>query len=118
MIQLPRMRRGTRPYKEQVERTRILITERTQYYAKLYGIAFGRISIRKQKTRWGSCSKEGNLNFNYRLGFLPLELMDYVIVHELCHIKEHNHSLAFWNLVAEAFPDWKQLRTQLHTYHF
>jgi predicted metal-dependent hydrolase len=118
MIQLPRTRRGTKPHAEAVERTRALVTERVSYWSSVYGIPYGKISIRKQKTRWGSCSRAGNLSFNYRLGFLPPQLADYVIVHELCHIRQHNHSPAFWNLVAAAFPNPKALRTQLHRYRF
>ena len=118
MTKLPRMNRGGKAYKAQVEVTRALVTERALYWAGMYEIAYGRISIRKQKSRWGSCSSVGNLNFNYRLGFLPFELMDYIVVHELCHIKEYNHSKAFWDLVGEAYPHHKQLRKQLETYRF
>lgn len=118
MIQLPRMRRGTKPYAEAVERTRALVTERLSYWSQIYGITHGRIFIRKQKTRWGSCSRAGNLNFNYRLGFLPLHLVDYIVVHELCHIPHQNHSQAFWAHVEQAVPNAKQLRKELHTYRF
>ena len=118
MIQLPRMNRGGKVYKEQVERTRAFVSERTAYWAREYGITFGKIAIRKQKTRWGSCSSAGNLNFNYRLGFLPFELMDYIVVHELCHIPEQNHSATFWALVAQAYPNYKVLRKALHSYRF
>ncbi len=118
MIQLPRMRRGTKPYKEAVERTRVLVTERAAYWSKAFGITYRTIAIRKQKTRWGSCSRAGNLNFNYRLGFLPVELADYVVVHELCHVVHHNHGKAFWELLATAYPNWKELRAQLHLYRF
>ncbi len=112
------MNRGGKAYKAQVELTRALVTERVLYWSGVYGIQFGKISIRKQKTRWGSCSSAGNLNFNYRLGFLPFELMDYIVVHELCHIKEYNHSQNFWDLVGEAYPQYKQLRKTLETYRF
>ena len=118
MIQLPRMNRGGKAYKEQVEVTRALVSERTRHWAHIYGITVGRISIRKQKTRWGSCSTAGNLNFNYRLSFLPFTLLDYVVVHELCHIREHNHSPAFWALVGQAYPNWKVLRKELEQYRF
>lgn len=118
MIQLPRMRRGTAPYKEAVERTRALVMTRLAYWSQVYGISHGRVFIRKQKTRWGSCSRAGNLNFNYRVGFLPLHLVDYIIVHELCHIPQQNHSPAFWALVEIAFPHAKQLRRELRGYRF
>lgn len=114
-VQLPRLRRGTRPYKEAVERTRALVHARVAFYAKAYGISYGAISIRKQKTRWGSCSRAGNLSFNYRIGFLPPYLADYIIVHELCHIIEHNHSERFWAQVARVFPNPHTLRKQLYS---
>lgn len=107
------MRRGTKPYKETVETLRAHIHARLLYWSQAYGIQHGTVAIRKQKTRWGSCSKSGNLNFNYRLAFLPPRLRDYVIVHELCHIAEHNHSPRFWALVAQAFPDYRVLRAEL-----
>lgn len=118
MIQLPRMRRGTKPYKEMVESTRELILSRVSHWSQIYSIQPGRISIRKQKTRWGSCSRAGNLSFNYRLGFLPLHHVDYIVIHELCHIQEHNHSQAFWELVSRACPNWKTLRAELRSYRF
>jgi predicted metal-dependent hydrolase len=73
----------------------------------------GRISIRGQKTRWGSCSKTGNLSFNYILLKFRKEVVDYVIIHELCHLKEMNHSEKFWRLVAGFCPDYKKLRKEL-----
>jgi predicted metal-dependent hydrolase len=118
MIQLPRLRRGTKPYQDAVKAVRALVHARHSYWSAVYGITYGKVAIRKQKTRWGSCSKKGNLNFNYRLGFLPAELVDYVIVHELCHIAEHNHGPKFWALVGQSFPAYKALRARLHTYRF
>jgi predicted metal-dependent hydrolase len=117
-IQLPRMRRGTKPYKEAVGRTRALVTERVEHFASEYDFNYGVISIRKQKTRWGSCSHAGNLSFNYRLGFLPPELLEYVVVHELCHTKEHNHSLRFWALLLSLLPHGRALRQALKRYRF
>ena len=84
----------------------VLIPERVRYYAALLGITYGRITIRAQHTRWGSCSSRGNLNFNCLLMLTPREAIDSVIVHELCHRKELNHSRAFWKLVYEAMPDY------------
>lgn len=92
---------------------RILIEQRLNYFNQFYNLKWGRISIRNTKTRWGSCSKRGNLNFSYKLAIMPAELCDYVIVHELCHLKEFNHSPNFWNLVSQTVPDFKQRRKQL-----
>ena len=92
---------------------RAAIPPRVAEYAELMGIPYGRVTIRCQKSRWGSCSSKGNLNFNCILMKLPEEIRDYVIVHELCHISEPNHSPAFWRLVGKYCPDYKQLRKQL-----
>jgi len=82
-------------------------------YNKIYNFSFNKISIKNQKTRWGSCSKKGNLNFNYRLALLPDRLVEYVVVHELCHLKEFNHSARFWSLVALGLPGYKTTRKDL-----
>lgn len=83
------------------------------YYAPLIGVDYGRISIRAQKTLWGSCTAEGNLNFNCLLILLPERVMRYVVVHELCHRKEMNHSKRFWAEVGKILPDYRALRKQL-----
>ncbi len=100
-------------YKKHKERARSIIEKRTSQINLYYGFKYKRISIRNQKTRWGSCSKAGNLNFNYRLIFLSNEQMDYVIAHELCHLKEFNHSPKFWQLVAEFCPNYKIIRRKI-----
>lgn len=72
-----------------------LAQKRIEYFNKIYGFEFNKINIKNQKTRWGSCSKKGNLNFNYKIALIPERLADYIIVHELCHLKEFNHSRKF-----------------------
>lgn len=85
-----------------------IIPERVEYYAKLSGITYNRIFIRLQKSRWGSCSIEGNLNFNALLALMPLEVLDSVVVHELCHRRHLDHSKAFYDEVLKIFPDYKK----------
>lgn len=85
-----------------------IIPERVEYYAKLSGITYNRIFIRLQKSRWGSCSVEGNLNFNALLALMPLEVLDSVVVHELCHRRHMDHSKAFYDEVLKIFPDYKK----------
>ncbi len=87
--------------------------ERVLYWNQFYGYEYQKISVKNQKTRWGSCSKKGNLSFNYRIAFLPIALADYIIVHELCHLKAFNHSQNFWNLVNQTTPQYKQIRKEL-----
>ena len=84
------------------------IPKRVSYFAKQIGVTYGKITIRNQKTRWGSCSSKGNLNFNCLLMLTPPEVIDYVVVHELCHRKEMNHSGAFWAEVEKVIPDYKE----------
>ena len=79
-------------------------------------VQVGRITIRNQKTRWGSCSAKGNVNFNYQLYYMPPELMDYVIVHELAHRRHMDHSALFWAEVKRYCPDYKVYRNQLKKY--
>lgn len=95
------------------EKTRQLVTERVKYFAPVIGVTYNQIAIRTQKTRWGSCSSKGNLNFNCLLGLTPPEVLDYVVVHELCHRIELNHSKQFWNAVERTMPDYKVHRKWL-----
>lgn len=88
-------------------------TKRCAYYRQFTGGSYTRITIRNQKTRWGSCSSTGTLSFNYRLMFAPPRVLDYVVVHELCHLTHMNHSRDFWNLVASVMPDYKQYKVWL-----
>ncbi|HEY5585926.1 MAG TPA: SprT family zinc-dependent metalloprotease [Ruminiclostridium sp.] len=96
-----------------VERFKLLIEERINNYSKIIGVYPQRITIREQKTRWGSCSAKGNLNFNWKLIMASLEVLDYVVIHELCHMKEMNHSKEFWKLVEYIFPQYKKCRAWL-----
>ena len=89
------------------ERALQRIRERVQFYAPQVGRAPGRITIREQKTRWGSCSGKGNLYFNWKLIMAPPQVLDYVVIHELCHLLEFNHSPRFWALVENQMPDYK-----------
>lgn len=89
------------------------IGQRTAYFAALMGVTYGRISIRSAKTRWGSCSSEGNLNFHWKLVLMPPEVLDYVVVHELAHRKEMNHSRKFWAEVKNVLPDYEKRRKWL-----
>ncbi len=85
-----------------------VLPERCRYFAGIMGVRYGRITIRNQKTRWGSCSSGGNLNFNCLLMLAPPEVRDYVVVHELAHLKEMNHSPRFWKEVEKVLPDYRQ----------
>jgi predicted metal-dependent hydrolase len=91
-------------------------SRRTTHWARILGVSYGKITIRHQQTRWGSCSGKGNLNFNCLLMLAPEPVRDYVTVHELCHRQEMNHSPAFWALVAGAMPDFQAHRAWLKTH--
>ncbi len=111
--QLLASRGTTQDFATYKEAARALAHERINYFNQIYNFKVGRISIRNQRTRWGSCSRQGNLNFNYKIARLPLSLADYIIVHELCHLKEFNHSPKFWNLMAKTIPDYAARRREL-----
>lgn len=86
---------------------RDIISKRVEQYAKAMGVTYGRISIRSQKSRWGSCSSAGNLNFNWHLVMMPMKVLDYVVIHELAHRIEMNHSKQFWEIVSNVCPEYK-----------
>lgn len=102
-------------YEAHKELARSVILERLAYWNALYGHTYKRVAIRNQVSRWGSCSTKLNLNFNYRLIFLPQELMDYVIVHELCHLKHFNHGADFWLLIEEKMPKYREHKAELQS---
>ena len=91
----------------------VVIPRRVAYYAEKLGVSYGKITLRQQKTRWGSCAANGKLNFNWLLILAPPEVLDYVVVHELCHRREMNHSQAFWNEVSAVLPGYKEQKKWL-----
>lgn len=108
--------RGRKAYLKYKEEARQSISARVAYWSRVYGFRHGRIAIKDTTSLWGSCSRRGNLNFSYKLIFLPEELQEYVVVHELCHLKQPNHSQAFWALVAKGQPEYRRMRTELRKY--
>ena len=92
------------------------IGKRVRHYCEAMGVTVGYVTVKNQKTRWGSCSAKGNVNFNYQLAFLPDELLDYVVIHELAHRRHMNHSRAFWAEVEKYCPDYLERRDQLKEY--
>ena len=92
---------------------REVFTRQVEYYHHITGGNYTSITIRDQKSRWGSCSSRGTLSFNYRLIFAPPRVLDYVVVHELCHLTHMNHSKDFWNMVASVMPEYKTYKNWL-----
>ncbi|MFZ1626219.1 MAG: YgjP-like metallopeptidase domain-containing protein [Candidatus Moraniibacteriota bacterium] len=109
----PLARGGKREYARHKEAARALAVARLAQFNESYGFAYHQVSIRNQKTRWGSCSKRGNLSFNYRIALLPADLADYVILHELCHLGAFDHSERFWKLMARTMQDYLKRRRAL-----
>jgi len=89
------------------KQARTIIVEQVNKYCKLLGVNFNRLVIKDTKTRWGSCSIKGNLNFNYNLIKMPKQILEYVVIHEVCHLKYLNHSKEYWNLVGKICPEYK-----------
>lgn len=90
-----------------------LVRENLAKLNAVYNFKYNKVTIRNQSSRWGSCSRDGNLNFNYKMVYLSQEVSEYIVAHELCHLKEMNHGPNFWRLVALTIPHWKTLRKQL-----
>lgn len=89
------------------------IKARVKEFSNIIGVSYNNIRLKDTKTRWGSCSSKGNLNFNFRIIMAPKDVMDYIIVHELCHLKHMNHSKAFWDTVAQYMPDYEMYKEWL-----
>ena len=104
-----------RLYAKHKEEARKLVRRRLEYYTQIYRISPNQIRIKNHRTLWGSCSAKGNLNFSYKIVFLPKRVSDYVLVHELCHLREFNHSAQFWKLVSKTMPNFKNLEHELKT---
>jgi predicted metal-dependent hydrolase len=113
LLRIVRKRRSVKEIAFYKEKARALATARLAHFNSFYHFTYHRISIRNQKTRWGSCSSRGNLNFNYKIALLPAHLVDYIIVHELCHLGQMNHSAKFWELVSKTTPNYLALRKEL-----
>jgi predicted metal-dependent hydrolase len=108
-----RTQTGRGDYLKYKSTARALVLSRLEYFNQFYNFKYNSVRIKNQKTRWGSCSKKGNLNFSYKLALLSPWQADYIIVHELCHLGEFNHSQKFWALVAQTIPDYKKIRQEL-----
>ncbi|MDR1765122.1 MAG: M48 family metallopeptidase [Lachnospiraceae bacterium] len=95
------------------ERLRGTLEKRLEYFSGLMGVGYGSLRVTSARTRWGSCSAKNNVSFTWYLVFCPPDVVDYLVVHELAHVKQKNHSKAFWEAVAAVMPEWKQKRAWL-----
>jgi len=108
---------GKKDYLKYKDQALALATDRVNFYNNIYNAGFNKIKIKNQKTRWGSCSTRGNLSFNYKILFLSEKARNYIIIHELCHLKEFNHSKKFWDLVETGMSDYVDARKELKKNH-
>lgn len=104
---------GKREYQKHKKQALALVKDKIEELNRTYKFSYNRISIRNSRSRWGSCSAKGNLNFSYKIIFLPEDFQNYIIVHELCHLGEFNHSKKFWNLVEKTIPDYREIRRKI-----
>jgi hypothetical protein len=111
------LRRGRKRYIQYKEVARALVHAKLAYYNQFYNFKLNKVFIKNHRSRWGSCSSKGNLNFNYNIVFLPPETADYLVVHELCHLSAFNHSPKFWALIEHTVPNYKVLRKELRRVH-
>jgi hypothetical protein len=93
-----------------------LVLNRIKVFSKKLAFSYNAVNIKNQKTRWGSCSRNSNININYKIIFLPKKQQDYIIVHELCHLKEFNHSRKFWSLVGKIMPNYLEIKNELRNH--
>ena len=109
----PVLRFSRKDYLKHKDQALVFVVQKVEQLNKIYAYSYNKISVKNQKTCWGSCSRKGNLNFNYKILFLHEKAQNYIIVHELCHLKEFNHSKSFWNLVGQVMPDYLEIKKGL-----
>lgn len=110
------LKSGAADYRTHRDRALVIAEKKVLQWNAFYRFDVHNITVRNQKSCWGSCSTKGNLSFNYKIVHLPENLVDYIVVHELCHLGQFNHSVRFWNLVAQTIPDYKERRKELKQY--
>lgn len=108
-----RVYRSDEEIRELREKARAVLAQRTEFFAHRLGVTYSRIRIGNQRTRWGSCSSKGTISYNWKLILMPETVRDYVVIHELCHLLEMNHSSRFWSLVEMMMPNYREARTWL-----
>ena len=115
-VSAPTRRSSRKDFLEHKDAALALVTSRLEHFNRYYNHEYKNVTIRNQKTRWGSCSRKKNLNFNYKIVFLTPEQQDYIVVHELCHLAQMNHGAHFWALVAEQVPQHKTIRASIRKF--
>ena len=115
-VSAPTRRSSRKDFLEHKDAALALVTSRLEHFNRYYNFEYKNVSVRNQKSRWGSCSRKKNLNFNYKIVFLTPEQQDYIVVHELCHLTQMNHGPKFWALVAEQIPQHKAIRASIKKY--